>query len=304
MADLITTLGAIHEQDTGLILPHEHIFVDLRPLDQQDYQSIPPGQVKRVMLPYLEQLKGAGGTVLVECTPAGIGRRADIDKSVSLAAEFPVVMPTGIYREPWVPDWAKEASVEFLRDWMMAELTCEIDDTGVQAGWIKLSAGDDGLTDNETKILRAAAQSGKYSGALIGSHTIRGGVVQDQLRIIEEEGYSPERFVWIHTQAEPDAALHLEMARRGVWIEFDDIGSAEDQVVIERILRVLEAGLEDHLLLSQDRGVYDAAAVDGGEIRPYTYLPETFLPKLSAAGVDDETIRKLTQSNPFKAFAR
>ena len=24
-----------------------------------------------------------------------------------------------------------------------------------------------------------------------------------------------ERFIWIHTQAEPDFELHLEMARRG-----------------------------------------------------------------------------------------
>jgi phosphotriesterase-related protein len=74
-------------------------------------------------------------------------------------------------------------------------------------------------------VLRAAAAAGLATNAVIGSHTIRGRVVRDQLKIIEEVGYSPERFIWIHTQAEPDFDLHVEIARRGAWIEYDAIGS-------------------------------------------------------------------------------
>jgi hypothetical protein len=55
----------------------------------------------------------------------------------------------------------------------------------VQAGWIKLSAGDDGLTPTETKILRAAARAAKATGSVIGSHTIGGLVVRDQLDILD-----------------------------------------------------------------------------------------------------------------------
>ena len=57
---------------------------------------------------------------------------------------------------------------------MLGELQGEIEGSGVQAGWIKLSAGDDGLTACETKILRAAAAAGAATNAVIGSHTIRG----------------------------------------------------------------------------------------------------------------------------------
>ena len=85
----------------------------------------------------------------------------------------------------------------------------------MRAAWIKLSAGDDGLTPIETKILRAAARASKETGAIIGSHTIRGRVVRDQLDILEEAGGNVERFIWIHTQAEPDFSLHLEVAQRG-----------------------------------------------------------------------------------------
>ena len=45
-----------------------------------------------------------------------------------------------------MPDWAHTASEAELAEWMMGELQGEIEDSRVQAGWIKLSAGDDGLT--------------------------------------------------------------------------------------------------------------------------------------------------------------
>lgn len=304
MAELITTLGKLKAEETGLILPHEHIFVDLGPIELASYKSATAEQVVPVMAPELEKLRQAGGTVLVECTPHGVGRRVDIVKAVSQAVHFPVVVPTGIYREPWVPPWAHEASLEHIRDWMIGELEGEIEASGVQAGWIKLSAGDDGLTPVEIKILRAAAQAGRQTGAVIGSHSIRGRVVKDQLRIIEEEGYLPERFIWIHTQAEPDPAFHLELARRGAWVEFDGIGWEDDEPYLERIQRVLDAGLEDRMLLSQDRGWYDPSKPGGGEIKPFTYFSEVFLPKLRGSGVDDGMLHKLTHSNPFRAFAR
>jgi phosphotriesterase-related protein len=245
-------------------------------------------------------------TALVECSTVGVGRRPDILKAVSEATGFPLVVPTGVYREPWIPDWIQAATEDDLRGWMIGELLNEINPVGVQAGWIKLSAGDDGLTECETKVLRAAAASGLTTNAVIGSHTIRGRVVRDQLRIIEEAGYSPERFIWIHTQAEPDFDLHVEIARRGAWIEYDAIGSDQlsDDFFVECIQRVLESGLGDHLLLSHDRGWYDPALPGGGTPKPFTYLSETFLPKLRLAGLDDPTLRQLTQSNPFRAFAR
>ena len=60
----------------------------------------------------------------------------------------------GVYREPWIPDWVHEATEDFLADRISGELQGEIEKTGVQAGWVKLSAGDDGLTATETKVLR------------------------------------------------------------------------------------------------------------------------------------------------------
>jgi phosphotriesterase-related protein len=292
-------------EELGMILPHEHIFVDLGPIEAANWRNATADAVIPVMAPELERVKAAGVTALVECTPVGVGRRVDIVRAVSQAANFPVVVATGIYREPWVPDWAHTASEEALRDWMLGELTGQVEDSGVQAAWIKLSAGDDGITASEAKILRAAAQAAKEVNALIGSHTIRGRVVRDQLDIIEAAGYTASRYIWIHTQAEPDFDLHLEMGRRGCWLEYDAVGSEafSDEWFIAQIVKLLDAGFGGQLLLSHDRGWYDPSQPDN-KPQHFTYLSEVFLPKLSAAGVDEATIHRLTVENPFRAFAR
>lgn len=300
MAQLITTLGPKSPSEMGIILPHEHVFVDLRTWDQPGYAQADPADVIRLMGPELARAREFGITLIVECSTVGVGRRADILRAVSVATGFPLLAPTGVYREPWIPDWVHEASEEELRDWMIGELTGEITGSGVQAGWIKLSAGDDGLTPCEKRVLRAAVAASMATNAVIGSHTIRGSVVREQLDIIESLGHTPQRFVWIHAQAEPEFALNLEMARRGAWIEYDGIGGegSDDDFYVERILRMLDAGLGDRVLLSHDRGWYDPALPGGGTPRPFTYLCEQFLPRLRAGGVDEETIHRLTHTNP------
>jgi phosphotriesterase-related protein len=288
------------------VLPHEHVFVDLRTSEQPGYAEAEPADVIEVMAPEIERARQAGVTAIVEASAVGVGRRADILRAVSEATQFPLLVPTGIYREPWVPAWAHRASEEELRDWMLRELSDQIESTGVPAGWIKLSAGDDGLTATETKVLRAAARAACATNSAIGSHTVKSRVVRDQLDIIEAVGSTPDRFIWIHTQAEPDFDIHVDIARRGAWIEYDAIGSDdfEDAYFVQAVQRVLDAGLGGRLLLSQDRGWYDPARPHGGTPRPYTYLSERFLPALRAAGLDEAAIRQLTQANPFQAFAR
>lgn len=305
MSYLITTLGPLRAGQLGMILPHEHIFVDLRTWDKPGYAQAEAQDVVALMGPEIERARQAGITAIVECSPVGVGRRADILKAVSTATGFPLVAPTGIYREPWVPPWAHEASEGALYEWMVGELEGEIEKSGVQAGWIKLSANDDGLTPTETKILRAAARASLRTGAVIGSHTIRGRVVRDQLAVLAGVGCPAERFIWIHAGAEPDVAINIEIGQRGAFVEYDFVGGGQpDEEITARIQRMLDAGLVDSLLLSHDRGWYDPGLPGGGTPKPFTYLIDVFLPRLRQAGVDNGAIHKMVAANPYRAFAR
>ncbi|RYE86624.1 MAG: esterase [Hyphomicrobiales bacterium] len=287
-----------------MILPHEHVFVDLRTPDQPGYGEARAEDVVALMAPEIERIKALGITALVECSTGGVGRRADFDLAVSMATDFPIVVPTGNYREPWIPAWVAAATEAELEAWMVRELEERFDEADYKAGWIKISAGDDGITPLEARILRAAARAAKRSNAVIGSHTIKGRVVMDQLDIIEAEGYRADRFISIHTQAEPDFGLHLAVAERGAWMEYDNLGTGPDEEHVERIVKVLDAGKGSQLLLSHDRGWFDPALPGGGVPKPYTHLSTEILPRLRAAGVGEADIVQMTHTNPFEAFAR
>ena len=174
MRGLVTTLGGIDLPARGVILPHEHVFVDLRTPDTPGHGEADTAAVVALMAPLLRSAREAGVAAIVDAGPVGVGRRADILRAVSEAAGVPLLVPTGVYREPWIPGWVHEADEERLHAWMAGELGAGIGDTGVRAGWIKLSAGDDGMTPCERKVLRAAARAAAATGAAIGSHTIRG----------------------------------------------------------------------------------------------------------------------------------
>ena len=53
MKRLITTLGPIHLEEIGIILPHEHVFTDLRNWKTDWYAEAPMADVIRLMKPEL-----------------------------------------------------------------------------------------------------------------------------------------------------------------------------------------------------------------------------------------------------------
>ena len=115
---LDTTLGPLPLPERGCILPHEHVFVDLRTWDQPGYAEADPEAVVRLMSPQLERARDAGVAAIVEPGGIGVGRRVDILAAVSQATQFPLVAPTGVYREPWLPPWVREARETDLAEWM------------------------------------------------------------------------------------------------------------------------------------------------------------------------------------------
>jgi phosphotriesterase-related protein len=304
MTRLHTTLGPLERSALGRILPHEHVFVDLRTPDRPGYAQADAAEVVALMAPQVAAVQAQGVTALIECSTLGVGRRADLDLAVSQATGLPIVVPTGSYREPWITPFIASASDADLEALFVRELDERLDEADFRAGWIKISSADDGFTALEERILRAAARAALRTGALIGSHTIRGRVALDQLRVIESEGCPLSRFLWIHTQTEDDFGLHREAAARGAWIEYDDVGRDADTAVEARILRALDAGLGGQLLLSHDLGWFDPARPGGGTPRPWAHLFGTMLPRLAAAGVPAGTLDALTHDNPFRAFAR
>jgi phosphotriesterase-related protein len=308
MAKYLRTLtGSLLDEDLELVLPHEHIFVDLRGPSVPNYAQAEPDDVIRLMKPYLDAAWTAGVTALIECTPPGVGRNLPILRRVAEITPIHLLTPTGVYREAFTPLAMRNLSVDALANIWIRELAEGIEGTPVRAGFIKLAMSDNGPTDIEIRNLEAAAKASRATGAVIASHTSTGSIMQVELRVLENAGLSLDRFIWVHADAEPKPAFHLEAAKRGAYVEIDAIGTRPDLTAqLNYTTALIDAGCTDRILLSHDAGWYEPGKPDGrpsGGVRGFTALVEDFLPCLRSHGIKEDVIHQITVVNPFQAFA-
>ena len=303
-----TVKGPVEIDSLGLILPHEHLFTDLRGPHVPEYAQGDPSAVLEVVEPYLAEAAAAGATVLVECSTIGVGRNLPVLQGLADATSIHIVAPTGVYRDAFIPASLREVSEDYLADLWTKELTEGIEGTSIRAGFIKLAMSDDGPTPLEIRNLRAAVNASQRTGAVIASHTIGGTVAKKEMDVLEEAGHDLQRFIWIHAQTEPDVSELAAAARRGAYIELDSVGAPHQSQpeLLNVTVALIEAGHVDHLLLSHDAGWYNPGKPNGipdEGYRGYTALMKDFLPALSSRGLSAEQLRQITVQNPARAFA-
>lgn len=311
MPGIIQTVnGPVEADSLGLILPHEHLFVDLRGPLTPGYATGDPEEVGQLLKPYLDAAHDAGVTALVECSTSGVGRNMAVLHHLATLTPIRIIAPSGVYREAFIPPDQRDMSVEALAEKWIRELTEGLDGTSIKAGFIKIAMSDDGPTALEERSLKAAAKASQQTNAVIGSHTIGGRVARAEMDILEAAGLDLSRFIWIHAHSDPDMSVHLEAVRRGAWIEFDAIGALdwfpEQSKMIDFVIHLLEAGYGEQILLSHDAGWYEPGRPGGvpqGGVRGYTALIDQFIPALRERGVGEAIIRQLTVTNPAHAFA-
>ena len=124
----------------------------------------------------------------------------------------------------------------------------------------------------------------------------------EQLDILEKAGVEPaqpgDRPPVGHPD-DPQAETHKAIAKRGAFLGFDTVGhriAQGDSKKVALIMKVLEAGYEDHVLLSADFASDPEIKANGGA--GYSSVYTVFLPKLSYAGVKEATIKKIMNENP------
>lgn len=305
---LRTVLGDIPLSELGLILPHEHLFTDLRGPTSEDYAQSDPKSVLQTMLPFLKAAEVAGVTAMVECSTIGVGRNIEVLQHLAENTKIHIVAPTGIYREAYTPEKYMNSTIEELAELWIKEITQSIDTSNSKAGFIKIAVSDEGPTNLEERNIRAAAQASLITGAAIASHTIGGQSALEELRILNDEGLNLDKFIWVHADSEPDLDFHREVLELGAYVEFDFIGQPNTDPVehVNNILRLLEINNGHQILLSHDAGWYQPGQPKGhpeGGIRGYSYISEEFIPLLRINGLDDKTVKLLTEDNPKRVFS-
>jgi phosphotriesterase-related protein len=298
-----TALGPIPASELGLTLPHEHILCDFIGAEKTGKHRYNPDEVVEVIQPYLQQIRDLGVKSFFDCTPMFIGRDVEVLARLSKATGLNIVTNTGLYKEPFLPQYAFEISADELAEMWVKEFEEGIEGTPIKPGFIKIAVNPGSLISVQQKIVRAAARTHHATGLTIASHTAHGPAALETIDILEEEKVAPENFIVVHTDAESNHDEHLQIAKRGAWVEYDGIGGKPPEQHLTWIASLLDAGYENQLLLSMDAGWYSVGEERGGKVRDYTYLIKEFIPRMREAGIAEGTIHKLTVTNPARAFA-
>ena len=300
-----TVTGPETVEKLGVILPHEHLFTDLRGPQAAGYAQADPKEVYRITQPYLAEAETAGITLLVECSTGGVGRNIHILRYLAERTRIKIVAPTGVYREAFIPSQWTEISMESLAELWIKDLTEGIDGTNSRAGFIKLAVSDDGITAREKRNLKAAARASLATGAVIASHTVGGKLAMEEMDILEEAGLRLDRFIWVHANTEADTDFHLKAAQRGAYVELDGLNPESIEAHARYTHNLVAAGYAGQVLLSHDAGWYQPGSPTGmpdGGYRGYTLLSKIFIPHLQGMGIPDDTIRLLIHTNTTRAF--
>ena len=298
-----TVRGAVALDALGLTLPHEHIMCDFIGAEETGKHRYDADEVVEVMTPYLKDIAELGVKSFFDCTPMFIGRDAEVLARLSEATGINIVTNTGLYKEPYLPKYAFESSAEALAERWIAEYEEGVDGTGIKPGFIKIAVNPGKLIPIQQEIVRAAAKTHRATGLAIASHTGHGPAALETIDILESEGVAPENYIVVHADSEANHDYHLNIAKRGAWVEYDAIGRKPPEQHLEWISSMLEKGYEDQLLLSMDAGWYSVGEERGGDVMPYTYLIKEFIPRLRETGVAEPTVHKLTVTNPANAFS-
>ena len=227
--------------------------------------------------------KGDGVACIVDGGHPDMGRDIDFLRQVSMKSGVPIVAGGGFYAQPFYP---KEISA-MSEEQILKALIKQADDD-VLGVFGEIGSWDE-ITADERKVFRAVGKAHVATNLPIFTHTgIPGKSALEQLDILEDAGVKPDRVVIGHLGNLTDANVYVHKAicKRGAFVGFDRQGGNGDAQQVPMVMALIDAGFADHLMFSAD-------ASSG-----YAKTLTVFLPKLKAAGVNEQALHRIMVDNP------
>ncbi len=280
----------------GATLIHEHLGTDVELL--------------------VEELKGAAADGLGCIVNATTGRRTDEQvEAVNRIAErsaVHVVLAGGRFQDLGFAKYPPE-----ITTMSESQLVDEFMADAARQRWGAM--GEIGtsleMQPDERKVLRAIGRTHVQTGLPIFTHVPHESCPScalEQLEVFESAGVDPRHvcighLATIQIKHDPTMETHLKIAKRGAFVDFGPVGHQmarshiPEAEKVKRFVKLVEAGMEDQLLLTSDMGNPDHYQANWGH--GYSSVLVQFVPKLRRAGVRETTIRKVLVDNPRRFLA-
>ncbi|WP_111495264.1 phosphotriesterase family protein [Marinobacter bohaiensis] len=307
-----TVLGTIPAAELGFVAVHEHVGYGMPGCELDSRWWKTPEERYDETVPKLrefhENTQKWGAATFVDATGICNGRDIDYYKSLSAKTGVHIIASTGFVGGDTALPFFERASVEYLTDQFVHEITVGIGDSGAKAGIIKVGVSRGfKMKELDLRIYRAAARASKITGAPIFTHLAVD--CEPALKIFAEEGLPCHRVLFGHaddgvSQGKINEKALLEAGGR---IGFDTFGYDSElpdppfwgrprKERLEHFLRFLNSGRIDQVLASADANC-SPLGWPGVKGHTVNYLFDQLIPDLREEGIDDAVIDKLFVHN-------
>ncbi|BBI32883.1 phosphotriesterase family protein [Cohnella abietis] len=249
---VMTVTGKVRADSLGLVLPHEHAYIELRnlvpaphtisgkvlaeekvsltnlgKLHRNPYAVLDNAVLddEKVMEWELREFKKAGGKTFVDLTLRDIGRDPVLLARLSRALDIYIVAGCGYYINASHPPDMDNKTIDEITEEIIGEIKYGIDGTDIKAGVIGEIGTSEIIYPNERKTLIAAAAAQQETGLGIHVHTdLWATNGYEVVKILTEQGAPPEKICINHIDVDLKLDYMKELLNQGVYIEFDNFG--------------------------------------------------------------------------------
>lgn len=286
----------------GLTLIHEHTTIDLSRIKNIDDTNL--NCKEETIEEFKELYEKYGVRNIIDVTACGMGRNVEYVNEVIEKTGINIIQATGFYKEPFLPEFVYEYTIEELADFMVAEIENGIDGTETKAQVIgEIGTSKDSFEEMEKKVFEAAIIAHKKTNTVISTHTSLGTMAREQAALFKERGVDPKKVIIGHQDLSEDLDQIKFLINEGFWVAFDTIGKNNyvlDTEKIKFLVDLQENNMLDSIVISLDITRKSNMKYQGGI--GYTYLFTDFIPMMKEAGITDESIKKMLYENPMKIF--
>lgn len=301
MNQVMSVTGLVAAADLGRTLPHEHLFIN----HMREHRLNGVLNNYGLICDEVRRFLDLGGSTIVDCTSGGLERNPDRLRQLAEDTGATIIMGCGFYRDPYLEaDWFDRNDADAIADVIVKEIEVGVADSGVRPGIIgEVGCNQSYLSAREERSLRAAAKAQRRTGLTLTTHAPGWPVGTKQLDVFMAEGVDPRRVIIGHCDTVPAPDYHVDLARRGAYVQFDTINGTcdyETELRVEYVLNLVRHGFIDQVLLSQDVCLRSHLRAYGGT--SYGFILESFVPRLHAAGLTAEELDRILMDNPARAL--
>lgn len=255
--------------------------------------------------------KRVGGGTIVDATTFGIGRDPLALTRVAREVGINIIMGAGFYVDAVHPKDMDSRNENEITRQIIDEIQTGVGETGVKAGIIGEIGCTWPLTDNERKVLHAAATAQQETGSAILIHPGRDeNAPIEILRILSEAGANISKVIMGHldrTITQFDSFKRL--AATGCYLEWDLFGNESsfyplsnfdmpnDAQRLDIILRLANDENYGHrIVIAHDICTKHRLTKYGGH--GYGHILENIVPRMISKGFTKSQINDIIVSNP------